>query len=102
MINEYFCSAKTTGPFLSTMATAILPFTFLCNAFSQVSGASGVCLMTWKIRSPLDIVLFIRPVEANMSSKLIYRSHHQLLFIGDWYAFHDLRKKYSQQFVCMP
>lgn len=49
-----------------------------------------------------DIVFFIRPVQTNMSSKLIFRSHHQLLFIGDWYAFHALRKKYSQQFFCMP
>jgi hypothetical protein len=49
-----------------------------------------------------DIVLSIRPVQTNMSSKLIYSSHHQLLLTGDWYAFHALRKKYSQQFICMP
>ena len=30
-----------------------------------------------------DIVFFISPVQTNMSSKLIFRSHHQLLFIGD-------------------
>jgi len=47
------------------------------------------------------IMFFISPVQANMSSKLIYRSHHKLLFIGEWYAFHALRKKYNQQFVCM-
>ncbi|RLM18383.1 hypothetical protein BIY28_18610 [Brenneria goodwinii] len=49
-----------------------------------------------------DIVLFIRPVQTNMSNKLLYHSHHQLLFIRDWYTFHVLRKKYSQQFICMP
>lgn len=49
-----------------------------------------------------DIVFFICPVQTNVRSKLISHSHHQLLFIGDWYAFHALRKKYSQQFICMP
>nr|CAP20303.1 prophage integrase [Yersinia enterocolitica] len=49
-----------------------------------------------------DIVLFICPVQTNVRSKLISLSHHQLLFIGDWYAFHALRKKYSQQLSACP
>ncbi len=51
------------------------------------------------IKLDTNIVFFTRPVETNMSSKLIYRTHNQLLLVEEnWYAFHAPRKKDNQQF----